>query len=421
MRFLILSQYFPPEVGAAQVRLAACTRELVRLGHAVEVVTALPSYPHGRTEPAYRGRVIVHESLDGARVHRVWAYPAQGGGWRRVVGYLSFAVLGLGFLFSVKRPDVVFVESPPLTLAITGFLYRLRFPTAKLVFNVADLWPDLARDFGLLRDGVVLRLLYRLEAFAYRTADFVTYVPQAYRDILVTGKGVPVEKLLYLPNGVSSRPVAAALPATLGRFRDETRRIFAVVGTHGLAHGLDVVLRAAKRLEDKEVVFLLVGEGSDKARLIALAAELDCRNVVFHDAVAPDVVPSILAMTYACISTLKDMACMDNARPVRILAAMAAGKPVLYAGRGEGAELITKAGAGIVVPPENEAALAEAVASLLARPDEAAAMGAHGRAFVANHLSWDRIVGEWLDALEARMADAAGPPARSTRALASGS
>lgn len=414
MRFLILSQYFAPEIGAAQVRLAAMTRELVRLGHVVDVITALPSYPHGRIAPGYRGRLVARERIEGALVHRVWAYPAQGGGGRRIAGYLSFAALALGFAFSVRRPEVIFVESPPLTLALTGYVLRLRFPDAKLVFNVADLWPDLARDFGLLRPGALLSALYRLEAFAYRTADFVTYVPAAYRDILASAKAVPAGKLLYLPNGVAPAAATdvapATLPATLEPLRTrEDRRIFAVVGTHGLAHGLDVVLRAAKRLEDRPVMFLLVGEGSDKARLIALAAELGCASVVFHDAVAPGVVPAVLGLAYACLSTLKDMACMDNARPVRILAAMAAGKPVIYAGRGEGAALIRTAGAGVVVPPGDDAALADAIDGLLARPAEAAAMGARGRTFVEQNLAWPHLVADWLAQLQARIADAGTP------------
>ena len=418
MRFLILSQYYAPEIGAAQVRLAAVARELVRHGHEVEVITALPSYPHGRIANGYRRRLVVREQRDGATVRRIWAYPAQGGGWQRVLGYLSFAVLALSFLLAARRPDVIFVESPPLTLAVTGFLYRLRFRGAKLVFNVADLWPDLARDFGLLRDGALLRLLYRLEAFAYHTADFVTYVPQAYHTILAGAKGVPAEKLLYLPNGISPGRPAAALPAALAHLAREPRRIFAVVGTHGLAHGLDVVLRAAKRLEDLPVLIVLVGDGSDKARLIALARTLDCRNVVFHAAVAPDVVPAVLGLAYACLSTLKGMACMDNARPVRILAAMAAAKPVVYAGRGEGAALIAQAGAGLVIPPEDDVALAEAIAWLVDHPDAAVAMGARGRAHVERHLAWDRLVADWLGQLQARMTNPPPPPPHPVDTLA---
>jgi len=120
MRFLILSQYFPPETGAPQVRLAAMIRELLGLGHTVEVVTALPNYPHGQIFPDYRGRFYRLQDWEGVRVHRVWMYAATGAGIKRLLNYFSFMLTAFWGLRKAQKPDYLFIESPPLFLGITG-------------------------------------------------------------------------------------------------------------------------------------------------------------------------------------------------------------------------------------------------------------------------------------------------------------
>jgi len=111
MRFLILSQYFPPEVGAPQTRLAALSRELTRLGHQVEVVTALPNYPAGHIFPEFRGSFYRRDDWESVRVHRVWLYASIGQGLKRMLNYASFAITSFYGLLRAKKPDYVFVES----------------------------------------------------------------------------------------------------------------------------------------------------------------------------------------------------------------------------------------------------------------------------------------------------------------------
>ena len=196
MRFLILTQFYPPEVGAAQSRLSSFAQELRTAGHDVEVVTALPNYPIGRFRPEDRRRIGRRETIAGVPVTRVWLYPASGGGMRRLIGYLSFSLTGLLGAQLVSRPDVVFVESPPLFLGAAGWIVAKRFRAA-MVLNVSDLWPDSVRDLGLLRGGPWLSLSERLEAFLYRHATAVTAVTEGIRRRLIDDKGVRRDRVTF--------------------------------------------------------------------------------------------------------------------------------------------------------------------------------------------------------------------------------
>jgi glycosyltransferase involved in cell wall biosynthesis len=408
MRFLILTQYYPPEVGAPQVRLSSFARALMKRGHEVEVVTALPNYPEGRIFEGYRRRAATTEEIDGVRVRRVWLHAATGSGIGRVLNYATFSATSLPALASMPRPDVVFVESPPPTLAVTGWLVAKRWGVP-MVLNISDLWPDSALQLGLLREGATARGMRRLEAWAYRHADFITAVTEEIRRTLVSEKGVPREKILFLPNGVDVDVFRPMPPdrKLLGELGLADRRIVLTAGTIGYAHGIEVALDTAELLRDSPITFLIVGGGSERSRLTQLAAERRLSNVVFLDARPSEEIPPLYSIASIGLSTLRDSPLFEGTRPVRMLAAMACGKPVVYSGAGEGARMLLEAQAGVVVPPEDPMRLAAAITKMLDEIETAEDMGRRGRAFIEATLSWHAIVGTWLDDLIGRLSLAA--------------
>ena len=390
MRFLILTQYFPPEIGAAQVRLSAVAQELRKAGHEVEVVTALPNYPSGKLLRTDRGRLSRREMIDGIHITRLWLHTATGSGSHRLLSYLSFTVTGLVGALSARKPDVVLVESPPLFLGVAGWLAAKRFG-ASFVLNISDLWPDSVRDMGLMMRGPWLGWAEWLELWLYGHATAVTAVTMGIRDRLTTAKGVDAARVLFLPNGadtVTFKPVAAGLETA------SQHPLFLYTGNVGLAQALDVIIGAAELAP--EIDFVLVGDGSDKSRLQAEARRRRLQNVRFEPPVTPDEISSIYRDAAAGIASLRHSELMQGARPAKMLAIMACGRPVLYAGSGEGAELVRAADAGIVVAPEDPAALAEAARAIVANPRRAAEMGSNGQQFVSKHLSWPVLVGDWL-------------------------
>jgi colanic acid biosynthesis glycosyl transferase WcaI len=402
LRFLILTQYFAPEVGATQIRLSAMCKELVRAGHSVEVVTAMPHHPAGIISPEYRGRFYSWEFQGAVKVHRVWLYAVRGSGMARIAGYLSFMITSMFGLFKATRPDFVFVDSPPLFLGVTGWMASALW-NCPLIFNVADLWPDSARDLGVIKSGLLLRAAYSLERWIYRRADYLTAVTDGVRDVLLNKKDVPKTKVLFLPNGVDTELIQPIdgdeqLKAKLGL---SGKRVIIYAGNHGYAAAADQILHAAALLtQQRDLHFVFVGDGPEKARLQALAQELRLSSVSFLDPVPLAELPSLLALADIAVITLRRAGVTSGARPAKAFVMMAAGKPIVLAATGEAERLIRTAESGVVVPPHEPRKLAAALLKMLADPQAARRMGERGRQFVIGNFEWSVLVRSWLKQLQ---------------------
>ena len=330
------------------------------------------------------------------------ALQADGRGRKRLASFLSFAALAPLLASRVKRPDVLFVESPPIFTGLAGmFLHRLWDCT--MVVNIADLYPDAAVDLGVMREGsATWAALARLEERLYRQADFVTAVAFGTRNTLITKKGLPRDKVLFLPNGADPSQFRPADPdPELARALGvDGRDVVLYAGTHGLVHGLETVLDAAEILRDRNAVFLFVGGGSDKKRIVELARSRGLDNVVFADPVPFEQVPAVHALAKVALAPCKDLPVFARTRSAKIFAAMGCEVPLVCSAPGETADVVERTGAGLCTPPEDGAAMARAIATLLDDPERARAMGRAGRRAVVERLNWSALVGRWLEHLE---------------------
>jgi len=411
VKFLILTQFFAPEIGASQVRLAYFCRELAAAGHEVEIVTGMPHHPAGRIFPEYRGTFYLREKWEGLTIHRVWLYATKGSNWKRLLNYASFVVTSLFGLARANKPDYVFVDSPPLFLGISGWIAAKTW-NVPLIFNVADLWPDSVRDLGVMKDGALVNFAYRLENWIYRHSTVVTAVTEGIRNSLLKTKRVPLEKVLFMPNGVDTTlfhptPPDEALKVKLGL---TDKKIILYAGNHGYAGAVEQILYAAKSLRyEIPVHFLLIGEGPEKRKLKELAAELRLTNITFHDQVPLAEMPAYVSLSDLAVVTLRKSQVMAGARPAKAFVMMAGGKPIVLAAEGEAARLIQSSGAGVVVPPEDHESIANAIRTLLQHPNIAAEMGVAGRNFVVTNFQWSALVRNWIAQLN-RVSLLALPP-----------
>ena len=402
MNILFLTDNFPPETNAPATRTYEHARNWVAAGHRVTVLTNVPNFPTGRVFPGYRNKLWQLETLDGIRVVRVWTYvTANEGFFRRSLDYFSFGVASvIGGLF-LPTPDVVVATSPQIFTALGGCILAW-IKRRPFVFELRDLWPDSIVAVSAMREGPLLRMLRRLEYRLYHRAAKVVSVTNAFKRILVAN-GVPQEKIAVIRNGVDLKAfVPGPKPVDLARRLGlEGKFVAAYVGTIGIAHGLGTLLLAAERLQDhRNLAFVLVGTGAERARLEHEAKRRGLDNVVFVGAVDKEEVKRYWRLCNVALVVLRDVSLFLHVIPSKIFEAMGTGRPIILGVRGESQELLQEAGAGIAIPPENPQALAEAIISIMDSPALCRDMGAAGRRFVERKFDRERLALEMLKVLE---------------------
>jgi colanic acid biosynthesis glycosyl transferase WcaI len=393
---LFITPYYPPENGAAPVRVSETATRLVKRGHRVTVLTTVPNYPTGIVPPEYRGRVIQEEMRDGVRVVRVWSYVTVNKGFlRRILAQLSFGCLvPLIGGKEIDHPDVIIVESHPLFNAIAGRMLSWR-KHCPFILMVSDLWPEAAVQLGVLRNRILIRLGEWLECSTYERASFVWVVTEGIRTRLIE-RGHPPEHIFLLTNGVDTvkfRPLPKAQARMKLGWDDRFTVLYA--GTHGPSHGLVTILDAAEQLRDcKDIHIILAGDGPEKADLLAQVMRRKLTNVTFLNAMPHDRVPLLLAAADVCLVHMRKLPLFKGNLPLKMFDAMACGRPIVLGIDGEARQLVEKeAGAAIYVEPENSSALATAIIYLHEHPEVRVLLGQRGRAFVEKHFDRDQLTG----------------------------
>lgn len=383
LRVVLVSQYFPPEIGATQSRMQAFAEYLAERGHDVTVIAEFPNHPHGVMPERYRGRLVEVDRSNPYRVIRTWVKTdPEKTQATRLAFYLSFMGLATAAAPLAGRADVVLATTPPLFTGLAG-LAIARMNGAPFVLDVRDLWPAAATSLNQISPGWPTRAAALLERRLYRGAAAVVAVTRPFCEHVDAIRGQP--------------PATALVPnATLDAFLQEVepRRPHGVpagdflvtfAGTHGIAQALPAVLDAAAQLEDG-VHVAFVGEGPVKDDLRARVRLQGLENVSFHPQVPQAEILPVLAASDALLVPLSAHPTFASFVPSKLIDFMATGKPVLVSAAGESARLVETTGGGISVAPEDPAALAAAIRSLRADPAAAAAMGERGRAFARTRL-----------------------------------
>lgn len=393
MRAAFLTHYYPPEVGAPQTRISALAAGLCRLGVETTVHTCFPNYPDGEIKAPYRNRLREVERDGGVRVVRSAVYPAANRGFaRRLAGHLSFAASALATSRAAGPADVVVVETPPLFLAAAAIAYA-RSKRAGLVVNVADLWPDSAIELGALRSSAAIGASRALERAAYRAATTISCATEGIVETLerrpeAAGKTAlmrPAVDLDRFDPGAGVRTDGAPLQVLYA-------------GTIGMAQGIGTLVEAAA-IDSGALEVTIAGSGAEAPALRTRLAERGPANVRMLGVVPSARIPALYAESDVAVVMLRDRPIFHGALPTKMLEAMAAGRPLVLAARGEAAALVEASGAGLVVQPEDPRALAEALRALAADPERRARLGAAGRRAVERDFGRDAWLRRWHDLL----------------------
>ena len=408
MHILVLCPHFAPDSAPTGVVMSAIVDGLAECGHRLHVVTALPWYEHHAVEQQWRGRLVRHEKTPWGRITRVHPFPTDKRNLRaRALGFAGFTGLAsLRAMLTRPRPDVVLAMSPPLPIGLAG-LAVARVRRAPFVFNIQDVFPDVAIELGLLTDRRVIKAASWAERFSYAHSDAVTVLSDDLRDNVEMKLELRHKRhrtrVEVIPNFVDTKRITPMTHDNAYRKEHdlEGKIVVMYAGNVGLSQSLELVTAAARSMRDRDdVVFVINGGGSALAGLRKDAADLS--NVVFVPYQPPDRLGEVLAAADIHVVPLKRGLAKASV-PSKLYSVLAAGRPVLASvdPDTEVDRTIRRAGAGLCVPPDDAPRFIAALRSLIDAPDDRVAMGASGRRFVEGWVSPQAVASQYDDLLTA--------------------
>ena len=389
MHILLIHQVFMSNKEAGGTRHLELARFLVRRGHRFSIIASTVSYLTSQVLAHCRGRLFTHENIDGITVWRAFTYAKVHKSFvSRILSFLSFMFSSFVAGLRVRDIDIVLGTSPPIFQGISAYLLS-RLRRVPFAFEVRDLWPDFAIEMGVLRNPLLIQMSRWLEVFLYRRADLIIvnspgFIPHLRR------YAVPTEKIALVPNSVE---VEMFNPADRG---EEVRRelklddkfIVLYAGAHGPANDLYTLLLAAKLLEEyDDIVFVLVGDGKERPKLMRQAEKLRLQNVRFVPAQPKVRMPAFLAAADVCVAILKNIPMFNTTYPNKVFDYMAAGRPTLLAIDGVIRQVIEDADGGLFVQPGSPEDLANGLLTLYKNSCLRRRQGMNARKYVATHFN----------------------------------
>ncbi len=406
MKILFFTHYFPPEGNAPASRTYEHCVRWVRAGHEVTVITCVPNVPNGVPYEGYKNRLRSQkEVVNGINVIRVWTLLAPNSGFtKRILNYATYMLTATWAGWWVRRPDVVIATSPQFFCGWAGvlvqFLRRLPF-----VLEIRDIWPESITAVGAMKRGLAIRVLEWLEKRMYRSADHIVAVGKGYREN-VSSKAPVGERTSVIYNGVDGEqfqpvPLDVEFIAEHGM---TDRFVVSYVGTIGMAHGLETVLDAAEKLKSQgrsDIGFLLVGDGARRESLEQESKDRGLTDFVrFTGRLPKSDMPRVLASSDALLVHLRACDLFTTVIPSKIFEAMAMQRPIIMGVRGESADIVRDANAGLDMEPGDADSLIECLSKLKDDPELYSSITSNGRRFVLEEFSRDRFAERYLELLE---------------------
>ncbi|MGR6331147.1 glycosyltransferase family 4 protein [Sphingomonas sp. XXL09] len=387
MRILIVSQWFQPE---PHFKGLAFAKALQARGHDVEVLTGFPNYPGGKVYPGYRIKPFARETMDGVVVTRGYLHPSHDRSARgRIANYVSFALSSMLLAFTLRRPDVVYVYTPPMTAALAPVVLKLlrRVP---FVCDIQDLWPDTLAATGMVDNRRILQLVGWWTNFALRRAARIVVLSDGFKRRLAERKiAAPIAVVPnWAPPEIAALAQSSSPPAI--RNGEPFRILFA--GNMGKAQGLGTVIDAACLLKKRGVdaEFVMIGGGVEVEQLREQAETLAPGAITFHPPRHPSRMGEMFEQADALLVHLRDDPLFEITIPSKMQAYLAMGKPILLGVKGDAAAMLARAGAGLSFTPQDPEALSNTIMSLMAMsPEDRARMGEAGSLFYREQLAFD--------------------------------
>ena len=396
-------------MGAASARIHELSKYWVAQGHHVTVLTSFPNYPDGVIYDEYKSKsrkLIMREGIDGIEVIRVFTITTHlRSSFRRGLYYISFFLTSLLVGLFIKKYDLIIATSPSLFVGLTGLTVS-RVKKVPFVFEVRDLWPEIMTAVGVAgKNSITYRLFDKIAETLYLKSDLIITVTSSFKDVIASCRSIPQEKIKIIENAVDTdffKPFKV-LPEDINKLGLENKFVVSYVGTIGYTHGVEVILDAALVLKDEypDILFLIVGSGSDKERLSKMAAEKGLQNVLFTGKQPKSKIPTYINASNVSLILSSKSELLKKTIFAKLFEPMACGKPIVVGAEGETKNIIIeKANAGLYFEPENVKGLIESITILYKNQNLRESLGNNGRIFVTEHFSRSKKADEYLKILE---------------------
>lgn len=392
MKILFLTHYFPPEVNAPATRTYEHCKQWIKNGHEVTVVTCVPNHPKGQVYPGYINKFFQKEKIDGITVIRLWTYVTANEAFvKRTLNYISYLISVVFAMPFLPKSDIVVSTSPQFFCGMAGYFVKL-FKRIPWILEIRDLWPESIIAVGAITNRTIISILEYIEKRAYQKSDHIVVVTDAFKAFIVA-KGINQEKITVIKNGVDLgfyRPNEIEAKDISGLNLD-SRFVASYFGTHGMAHHLETILEAAGILsERKDIVFLLVGDGAEKKKLLEQKVQRGLENVIMLEQQDKEKMPNLWALSDVSLVLLKKSDLFKTVIPSKIFESMAMKKPIILGVEGEVKDMIIEGESGICIEPENAEDLANTVLKLADDDELCGRLGNNGSEYVVRY--FDRKV-----------------------------
>ncbi len=400
--FVIVTQYFPPEIGGGSQRSVGFAEELKQLGLDISVVTPFPSYLMHKDEVATKFKLFEKQKENGITIYRTFVYASDRASFlKRIFYYLSFTVsASLVILIELRRIDYVMTVSPPLFTGLVG-LFAKYLKSAKFIFDIGDLWPESAIQLGFLKNRISIWLSEKLERFIYRGSDCINVVTnQTLKKI--TSLHSYIKRILYVPNFVDTKKVKRQEKnnALVDKLNLNGKLVFGYAGNIGSAQGLKIITDAAKlTLENPDIVYLIIGDGVEKELIQNEIDSNNLKNVILIPPVSRDQIIDYVGLFDVMIIPLVNNELFKITIPSKLYESMAAEIPVLLCVNGEAKSVVENYNCGFFVEPGNVRMLAEKVKHFFNNKNLIVELGRNGRRGAENEFDRSMVVSGFYNSL----------------------
>ena len=400
MKIVVICHYFNPEICAPSSRIYEMACIWAKAGNEIHVVTCFPNHPTGIIPNEYKGLKYKHEMMEGIHIHRNYVYATPNKGFsKKTVGHLSFMLSSvLITMKKIKNPDVIITSSPTFFSIFSGYWYSL-VKKAPFVLEIRDLWPAAMIELGVMKKGALSDLLEKLELYFYKKSKLLVMVTQSFKDNVIK-RGVDGNKIHVITNGVDQKYFHPKdkNQELIDKYKLRDKFVITYAGAHGISQNLGTILKAAKDLQnEKDMCFLLIGEGAQKKELVFAAKENKIDNIIFLDPKPKEMLSEFYSISNVCLIPLKKIELFKTFIPSKMFEIMSCGIPIVASVEGEAADILNRSKAALVVEPDNHVEIKQAIMRLKADKNLYENLKVNGPSFISEYYLRESLAERYLD------------------------